>query len=254
MEFRASPGGYDPSVFAELAALEDGHFWFRARVALIWWAIHKYHADARSMLEIGCGAGGVLAELRRRDPRLRLVGSELFGEGLAQARPRLGPRVHLVQHDARLLPFRSSFDIVGAFDVLEHIADDGAVLRQVRAVLRPGGLLVVTVPQHDWLWSDADVCAQHVRRYTARALHATLADAGFEIIDSTSFVTVLLPLMLASRLAPRRGHRDPLSELRLPRWVNVGLGAVMTLERWLIHCGARFPGGGSLLVVARPLL
>ena len=204
------------------------------------------------MLELGCGTGHVLDQLARRDPGLRLVGSELYAEGLAPARARLGPRAALVQHDARRAPFRPAFDVVGAFDVLEHVEEDHDVLAQSHRVLRPGGLLLLTVPQHRWLWSAADVHAQHVRRYTRRSLHAVVTGAGFEVLTSTSFVSLLLPVMLGSRLL-RRSQDDPLAELRLPRWLNAGLGTVMSIERAAVRRGVRLPVGGSRLVAARRL-
>ena len=166
------------------------------------------------------------------------------------ARARLGSRAVLVQHDARRFPFYSAFDVVGAFDVLEHIEEDDEVVAQGHAALRPGGLLLLTVPQHRWLWSAADTNAHHVRRYSRRTLHDVVGD-GFEILTSTSFVSLLLPAMVASRILHRAAEHDPLAELRLPRWMNTSLGAVMTLERAALRCGARLPVGGSRLVAAR---
>lgn len=251
METDIPAGGYDPSVFAELAKLEASHFWFRARAELIRWALHRHHPHARSVLELGCGTGHVLSELALNDPRLHLVGSELFAEGLVHARSRLGPRAAFVQVDARRLPFRQAFDVVGAFDVIEHVVEDHEVLRQAYAALRPGGVLLLTVPQHPWLWSQADVKAHHVRRYTARSLHVAVSGAGFDILTSTSFVSLLLPVMVASRTLPRVSTNDPLAEMRLPAWLNRSLAAVMSLERRWVQTGVSLPFGGSRLLAAR---
>lgn len=251
MEVDVPAGGYDPDLFAELARLEQRHFWFSARAELIWWALQRHRPAASAMLEIGCGTGFVLAEMARRNPRLSLVGSELFAEGLVHARSRLGSRVALVRNDARRLPFRSAFDVVGAFDVIEHVEQDASVLEQASAALRPDGLLLITVPQHRWLWSKADAYAHHVRRYRARDLHSLVERAGFEILDSTSFVSLLLPALLAARLLPHARRDDPLAELRLAAPLNSALGAVMSLERAAIRKGVRFSAGGSRLVAAR---
>ena len=117
------------------------------------------------------------------------------------------------------------------------------------------GVFILTVPQHQWLWSEVDVNACHVRRYNAKQLHQKLSKAGFEIERSTSFVSLLLPLMLLSRLIHRKStNRSKVSsELNLPRWLNVLFSGVMKLERGLIKLGINFPLGGSRLVVARKL-
>src|SRR4029077_3111817 len=107
-------------------------------------------------------------------------------EGLQTARTRLA-RVPLYQADARRLPFDREFDAVGAFDVLEHIRQDDAALAQLYQAVRPGGGLLVTVPQHPRLWSTADEYARHERRYTRSGLMQKVADAGFVPVHITSF-------------------------------------------------------------------
>jgi hypothetical protein len=109
------------------------------------------------------------------------------------------------------------------------------------------------VPQHPFLWSEYDVHARHVRRYREDDLRAKLVGAGFEIVRMTSFVTLLLPFMIVSRLTQRKSRvgYDPLAELRLAPWLNWALEKTLDFERVLIRAGIRFPAGGSLLVVAR---
>jgi SAM-dependent methyltransferase len=244
--------GYDPAHFGELARLEAGNFWFRARNRLIVWALARFFPGARSMLEVGCGTGFVLAGVAEALPRLQLTGSEASAEGLAFAAARV-PGATLVQMDALHIPYRAEFDVVGAFDVIEHVEDDRAMLAELAAALVPGGGLLLTVPQHPRLWSEYDVRAGHVRRYRNADLRARVAEAGFEIARMTSFVTLLLPLMYLSRLAQRapRGGYDPLAELRVAPWLNRTLAAVLDLERALIRAGASLPAGGSLLLVGR---
>jgi len=127
------------------------------------------------------------------------------------------------------------------------------VLRALRDALAPGGGLLLTVPQHPFLWSEYDVHARHVRRYRAADLHAKLAEAGFEIVKMTSFVTLLLPIMAASRLSQQKSRAgyDPLAELRIAPTLNWMLEKTLDFERMLIRAGLRFSAGGSLLVVAR---
>ena len=244
--------GYDPAHFPELARLEAGNFWFRARNRLIIWATQRYFAGARSFLEVGCGTGYVLSGLAAALPGLKLSGSEAAGAGLAFAANRV-PGASLMQMDARRIPFREEFDLAGAFDVIEHIEDDTAVLEALREAVRPGGGLLLTVPQHPYLWSEFDVRAGHVRRYRAAELREKVARCGFEIVKITSFVSLLLPFMMLSRLGQKRlePDYDPLAELRIPYWLNRLLEGALGVERALIRAGVAFPLGGSLLVVGR---
>lgn len=251
-ELAAGSVGFEPALFAELARLEAQNFWFRARNRLIVWALGRYFGGASRLLEIGCGTGFVLAGIAAALPEVRLCASEIHASALQYAARRV-PQAQFMQMNACGLPFDAEFDVVGAFDVIEHIEDDMAVLREMHRALIPGGGLLLTVPQHPFLWSDYDVCAHHVRRYTARALRDKVIAAGFEMVRMTSFISLLLPLMMMSRLTQRgrRGDYDPLAELRLQSWLNTLLEKVLDVERWLIQAGIPLPIGGSLLVVAR---
>ena len=242
---------YDAALFEALAAVEPESFWFRARNRLIVSTLRRHFPGAGSLLELGCGTGFVLAALREAFPSWRLVGSELYEEGLAVARARLSG-VELVQADARALPFRDEFDVVGAFDVLEHVQEDGEVLREMHAAARRGGGIVVLVPQHPGLWSAMDDVAHHVRRYRRRELAAKVRAAGFRVEQASSFVSTLLPAMVASRVARRLSPKpyDPVAELR-PGVLNGLFERVLDGERRLIERGVSLPVGSSLLVVGR---
>lgn len=241
--------GYDPAFYAQLATLEDRNFWFQARNRLIVRSLRRHIPTLGTWLEIGCGAGQVLRAVGAAFPRARLAGSELFVEGLAFARQRV-PSAHLMQMDATAIPYTDEFDAIGAFDVLEHIENDRGVIAQIRRALKPGGVAVFTVPQHPWLWSHQDVMAHHVRRYRRGELEGKLDAQGLRVRYTTSFVSLLLPLLLLSRRA-RPGHAsDPFRELRIGGLANRLLGSVMTVEAGLLGTGVRFPLGGSRLVVA----
>src|SRR2546426_6344952 len=174
--------------FRDLRTIEEGSFWFRARNRLIVWALARYFPRAGSFLEVGCGTGFVLKGVRTALPHLEIAGGELGMAGLAVARERV-PDVPLYALDAGRLPFANEFDVLGAFDVIEHVDDDEEVLSQFRTALREGGGLLLTVPQHQWLWSAADDYSGHRRRYTRADLSAKLSRAGFRIIRITSFVS-----------------------------------------------------------------
>jgi SAM-dependent methyltransferase len=153
--------------------------------------------------------------------------------------------------DARRIPYDSEFDLVGAFDVIEHIDEDEQVLAQAHRALKPGGGLLLTVPQHRFLWSASDDYAYHKRRYSRGELLAKLRHAGFTVKCCTSFVTLLLPALMVSRLRNRSSQDfDPEAEFRLSPMLNRVLAAVMSAERTLIRSGVRLAAGGSLLVAA----
>ncbi len=251
-ELASAQEGYRPEFYAEYAHLEANHFWFSVRCRLIVWALRQYGPGMASMLEIGSGTGFVLEAIAKAFPSARLEGSEMLTTGLRFSAERL-PTANFLQMDARRIPYVDEFDAIGAFDVLEHIEDDEAVLQQAHAALRAGGLLLLTVPQHPWLWSTIDDYSFHVRRYTAEDLHAKVRAAGFEILRSTSFVSVLLPAMALSRFVKRDtgGAIDPLAELKMSPLANRVLKQLMSVESWLIRHGINFPLGGSRLVVAR---
>lgn len=248
-------GGFNPSYFDELAKLEAGHFWFRGRNRIIVWAIESYFPELRYFLEIGCGTGFVLTSIAKAFPHAKLYGSEYFEQGLAYAQKRI-PCAKFMQMDARQIGFESEFEAIGIFDVLEHIAEDTDVLRQIHKALNPSGYLFVTVPQHRWLWSDFDEQSYHVRRYTATELVRKVTEAGFEIVRSTSFVSTLLPAMYLSRLLRQKQSAkeiDAMSGLRINPVLNFIFEKILALEHGLIRLGISFPIGGSRLLVARKL-
>jgi SAM-dependent methyltransferase len=238
--------------FEELCAAETWHFWFRSRTRLIVWAIRRYFPDARRILDMGCGTGLVLSGLKEAFPAAELSGSDAIVQALAFAGARLAG-VTLFQMDGLRIPFREEFDLIGAFDVLEHITEDEAVLQEMFRATRRGGGILLTVPQHAFLWSSIDDFSCHRRRYSRGDLVRKARNAGFEVLRATSFVSLLLPLLLVSRLRqPKEVDKvDTQAEHRVGPLMNRVLGGALTLERGLIRLGVPFPAGGSLLLVAR---
>jgi len=244
--------GFPPDDFSRLASVEAESFWFRARNRLIVWALRRHFPNMQRYLEIGCGTGYVLAGVAGAYPDAAITGSEVFSVGLPFAADRVA-RAEFLQMDARQIPYVDEFDVIGAFDVLEHIEEDEFVLGQMFQALRPGGGIAITVPQHPWLWSQQDENACHVRRYLMSELRKKALQAGFKVELETSFVSLLLPAMMASRLSSKKTLPDgksKSSELQLPGFINRAFEGVMHLERLLIRSGIRFPVGGSLLLIA----
>jgi len=250
-EMAAAGGGFKAEYFATLVRLEEGNFWFRARNALVGWALRKYFGEPSSLLEVGCGTGFVLSGIAQVSASTQLTGSEIFIDGLSFAAERVR-RAQFVQMDARRIPYVEEFDVVASFDVIEHIEEDELVLRNFWQALKPGGGVLLTVPQHPWLWSESDSYACHVRRYESGELLAKLDRAGFDVVRSTSFTSLLLPAMMLSRRKSRRDKPfDPLAEFNIPPALNRALEGTLAIERQLVRLGIDFPVGGSRLVVAR---
>ena len=248
---------YPVDGFDVTAAVESGSFWCRSRNRVLHQVIDRFTDRTRplAMLEIGCGIGGVVAELRRFS-HLKLTASEIYLQGLRYARSRF-PDVDFIQLDATAMPFRSEFDIVGAFDVLEHIEADDRAVEGVHQALRPGGLFIATVPQHQWMWSTLDEVVCHKRRYSRSQLLQTLSDRGFEVVFCSSFVTALFPAMAVSRLLSRRQAKPAVrkeafaSEVTLSPAANRICDWIMRADELALRSGFPLPFGGSLLVVAR---
>jgi 2-polyprenyl-3-methyl-5-hydroxy-6-metoxy-1,4-benzoquinol methylase len=250
---------FDAAGIQRLVAAEDRHFWFRARnqiiAALIAPTIEAL-SDGFRILEVGCGSGNVLRVLQRlaRD-RGVVEALELSPEAAEVARARTGLSVtngYLSDLDAS-----ATFDIIAAFDVLEHISDEHAVLQQMRARLRPGGRLVLTVPAHQGLWSSFDVASGHVRRYSPASLSKALRATGFRVEYLSYFMSLLFPPMWLRRRLANRNTNDMAatldSEFQVVPVVNTIAYELLRREASAVGRRWRLPMGTSLVVVAVPV-
>ncbi|MGD0821873.1 MAG: class I SAM-dependent methyltransferase [Desulfomonilia bacterium] len=246
---------FDSEYFARLHHLEKENFWFQHRTRLIIRAIEEYFPYSKKILEIGCGTGLVLSEVGRSFSDVSLSGSDLFVEGLHFAKSRM-PDAAFYQMDACCMPFEDEFDLILALDVLEHIEDDSRAINELCRSLKYGGGLIITVPQHQWLWSIQDEKAYHKRRYARKELMDKLVKNGFQVIYATSFITLLLPVLVFSRIYGRIITRtqyeyDPMRELKIAYSLNRILCIISKTEELLLRAGISFPAGGSLLCIGR---
>lgn len=249
------PGAARPAEYYDQYLEADrSHWWFRGRERIL-------AALARSAVaplplgpiaDVGCGPGG---PTRCIFPRSRIVAIDLSArvlQGYTSADAR-------VVADVERVPLRAaSLSAVCAFDVLEHLADDAAALREWRRMLVPAGWLLLTVPAYMTLWSRSDDVDGHYRRYRRRPLRQLLLGAEFQIVRDTYFNTLLLPGVALVKWWERlRGvrkdaidGRNPELDRRAPARVERALERAMALEAaWLRRAG--LPAGVSIAVIAR---
>jgi SAM-dependent methyltransferase len=261
----ASPAeaSYDQSHYPSLFAAEDRHFWFKVRnkviAALTRQLIAEFQPGYR-FLEIGCGNGNVLQELEQVCEGGTVIGIDLFSEGLRFARRRVSSP--LIQADIYSTPFKVPFEMIGLFDVLEHLPDDIDVLKQVRTMLPNNGALLITVPAYKSLWSYADHHANHKRRYSRLDLEQKLLEAGFKVEYVTYYMMSIVPLvwlgrMLANRALKRSQNPAELerrmfqNELKIRPGMNQFLFQAISQELHFIERRRQLPFGTSLIALAR---
>ncbi|GAP20118.1 hypothetical protein ADM99_09910 [Leptolinea tardivitalis] len=250
---------YDPHYFEPLFAAEDRHFWFSARNDVICSLINKKLSTPNGFqfLEVGCGTGNVLKAIEHRFPSIALTGMDLFHEGLDYARLRVS--CGLVQGDLAYPPFKSLFDMVGMFDVLEHIEDDRTVLMQIYNLIKPGGYLFVTVPADMNLWSYFDIASHHVRRYSLVELREKITGAGFADEFSSAYIAATYPLVWLERrikdiLSTNQAdsiQRQAEDDIKIYPVINELLRGILTIEAGWLSKGRELPFGSSLVMMAR---
>ena len=238
-------------VYQQLYELEDSHWWFRGRRAVLWAMLGRVGVPhAPRVLDAGCGTGRNLAEFGALGTA---HGVDPSAEAIEFCRRRGLDGVREAGLEA--LPFDdAAFDLILATDVLEHVERDDVAARELRRVAAPDALLVVTVPAYRWLWSQHDDSHHHLRRYTLGALRERLAGAGWRPVLQTYFNSLLLPpIALVRTLARRRAPRDGRSDYQLAGGpLNRALELPMRAEAAVIGRGARLPAGVSIGMVCRP--
>jgi SAM-dependent methyltransferase len=242
----------DEAFYPAYYELEGRHWWFLGRRKLFLRLLERELPAAERPLEVldfGCGTGAFLEHLERFGAVTAVDGDP---SAVAFCRRRGRSEVQLVPPGARLPLPDAAFDLVTTLDVIEHIEDDVAALRELRRVLRPGGRLLVAVPAFMFLWGKQDEVSHHHRRYTAATLRRALADAGFTVDRTSYFNTILFPIVAAVRLG-RRALRRPgsaQSDFELgPAALNRALAAIFGTEAELV-ARRDLPFGVSLLALA----
>ena len=234
-------------VYQQMAELDDRHWWYRARREILAELIRrqvKLPARAR-ILEIGCGTGHNLSMLSGFG---HVDGLELDDEAAALSEKRLG-RTVLRSPLPELVGVRKKYDLIGAFDVIEHIDDDHAALAAIATKLKPGGIFIMTVPAHPWMWTAHDVANHHKRRYSKRALRALIDGSPMRLRKVGYFNSLLFPLAVAERTLSKLRGKDDGDVSLPPAPLNKALEGIFAAERYLVG-RLPLPPGLSLFAVA----
>jgi SAM-dependent methyltransferase len=241
----------DPHTYEILYRTEEDHWWHAARRRIVMdWIEQRYPGRSDlSILDAGCGTGLMLQEMEHLG---HTEGVDIANEALAFCRQRGLENIR--KADVLQLPFAAdSFDIVTGLDIVEHLDDDTAALREWSRVLKPGGRVFLFVPAHDWLWSLQDDVSHHRRRYTSKTLRQTVRSAGLTVERQSYVSAFLLPVIYLGRqwLKVVRRFRELNTENNLhPAWSNGILRGIFEAEIPVLR-RMDLPVGASIMCVAR---
>ena len=258
---------YPEAGFDILARMQQNHFWYVGRHRFLLTALRKVAARQQenrepiSVIDLGAGCGGWVRFLHDNEGQhlTEIAAADSSLKALEYSRDHLNQRFSLYQADLLNLRWENRWDAVFLLDVIEHLPDDAAVMRQVHRALKPGGMVFVTVPALPFFWSYHDDIAGHKRRYAKQDFRTLAAASGFEPVLMRYFMFILSPIYFLSRLQgksfakmgeeEKRGHIEKAYETPAPL-VNRTLRTIFGLES---HLGISlpFPWGTSLLGVFR---
>jgi SAM-dependent methyltransferase len=239
----------DRATYDRMRVLQDGHWWFEGRRRILAGLIGALELPKPAqILEVGCGPGGNLAMLKRFGEVTALEPDEA---SRAYAAERTGVRIEggLLPNGLPFAP--ASFDLVCAFDVIEHVDADAASVAALARLLKPGGYLATTVPGQPWMWSRHDELHHHKRRYRLGPYRAMFEAAGLRVLTASYFNTLLFaPIAAVRALKLLTGSTAADDDAMPARPVNRLLTGLFAAEGpWLRH--AALPIGVSIVLIAR---
>jgi ubiquinone/menaquinone biosynthesis C-methylase UbiE len=239
------------SEYARMAEHEANYWWHLGRLRIIQTYIKKAvgrKKDAK-ILNVGCGTGGTIDMLESFG---EVDNVDISDDAIKFMKKHGYHRITKV--DDIELPFKDkSYDIVGAFDVLEHIEDHVGALKEWSRVLKDDGAVVLTVPAYQWLWSDHDVSLYHKRRYTTKLLAKAADEAGLRPLKKSYAVVFSLPMVVGFRTLNKLLGRKTDSEtsyVDVPEWVNKTFTKLLYAEAGL-HKHVAFPAGTSVVAILK---
>lgn len=236
-------------LYAEIFAMEQEHWWFAARHRIVLHLLQEYlpheNTNRQKVADLGCGCGMMLLRLAENYDPIGLDGSR---HAIEFALHRgVEAKLGTLPEDVPLS--RESYDAVLLLDVLEHLKYDRASVEVAASLLKPGGILICTVPAHRWLWTRRDEHHHHFRRYSKRQFRA-LFDQPFLKLELVSHLNAILFTPAAAwRLFARVFERDSVTDLKLPPFNSV-LRSVFAFERLMLG-KVPMPIGLSFIAIAR---
>ena len=240
----------DREIYDNMREIEQTHWWFVVRRKIIADQISQLlQVNGLRILEVGCGTGGNLEMLSVFGD---VIGVEPDEPSRLYASERSGIEILSGYLPDGLPNFDSQFDLVTAFDVIEHVEDDQSSILALKQLISPGGFLIATVPAYPWLWSSHDVHHHHRRRYLRGEFQGYIRAAGFEIRRATYFNTLLFPPIAATRLIRWLTGGASASDDAAPpgKLVNAILTFIFSLEQKIIR-HLNFDFGVSIMIVAQ---
>lgn len=258
----------NPEEYHRMHELESHYWWFVGRREIVRTLLQetlkvRKSDSAISILDVGCGTGANLPMLSQvAGVEGHVTALDYSPLALEFAHHHLkDSSINLLRSDATHLPFASEqFDIVTMLDVLEHVEDDGAAVREIYRVLKPGGAFILTVPAYQRLWSAHDEALHHFRRYEYLELRSLLRSGGFQVWRQSFAMSLMPPIAWLWRkfvlpLKPRRArnatrHSEGAVLPQIPKMANRALIRYLAMEGKVMR-RRPFRFGTSLVTVAR---
>lgn len=234
--------------YRKLAEVEDEMWYFRALHRRMLLPLHSWRNRPASLLDAGCGTGGLIRHLQTASPSWQITGLDYSPTACAQAHTRTGARI--VEGSITELPFpNESFDIVVSADVISQVEDGRQAIREFARVLKTGGRVVINVAAYRWMWSYHDISVETRHRYRRSELVRLLHGAGLTPVMASYANMLIFPLIFARRkLFP---PPNPTSDVKAySPAVERFCGAMASMEHVSIRAGLRLPAGASVFIAA----
>jgi len=239
---------------AELSEFEDDYWWNKGRRKILCDLIYEQISNTKNLeiLDVGCGSGGTSTAFRQFG---NVTGIDFSSLALKFAKNK--GLANVVRSTSTSIPFRSEkFDIITVLDVIEHIKDDKSVLKEIWRLLKPNGIIILTVPAFQFLWSEHDVASMHERRYNSANITKILKESQFKIIKLSYFVSFLFPFVAIFRLMTKHRTKNKTTKVNLvkfPHLINKLFEKILLFENRLLK-NTNLPFGLSIVCVGKKML
>jgi ubiquinone/menaquinone biosynthesis C-methylase UbiE len=246
----------DRQLVEHLSTCENDYWWFVGRRKIITTLLKEYlnhpHNTSLRILDIGCGTGGTTIALSKFG---EVCGSDYSAAALNHARESGLDK--LIRCSASNLPFRpETFDTITILDVLEYIKDDVQALREIRSSLKKDGIIFISVPAFQSLWSKHDVAVGHLRRYNTQSLLKVIRQSGLQELRISYFISFLFPFLGLYRIITRKfklekqNNQPKIDVVHLPVFIDKTLQQFLILESKILRQRS-LPFGLSLFCIVR---